>query len=96
MDIFAWFRREAPAFVPNEPGDDPAAFTLPPKPVQKHQTAADALDFWTRKHKATYTIDRTPDNVRVSVALPDGTVLTGNMPSTATAVAAVVDKLRVL
>lgn len=65
----------------------------PAKPVAKHQTPADVLDYWCHKFGATYDRERTKDNVRIRVHLPSGDTLSGNGTTTVAAVTAVVTKL---
>jgi hypothetical protein len=74
-------------------GGKPRAFTLPPKPASKHQTAADVLDYHCKKHSATYDRARVDGKVRIRVYLPSGDVLSGNGETTMAAVAEVVAKL---
>lgn len=72
------------------------AINLPAKPVAKHQTPADVLDYWCHKFGATYDRERTKDNVRIRVHLPSGDTLSGNGATTVAAVTAVVTKLEAL
>lgn len=75
-------------------GDEPRPFKLPAKPVAKHQTTADMLDYYCQQHKATYERQRGQDGiVRVKVLLPEGDVFVGKGETTLDAVIAVVKKL---
>ena len=78
-------------------GEAPRPFKLPAKVPQKHQTAADALDWLCSKHKATYERDRTkPDNVRIRVTLPSGDVVAGNGKDSLAAVVDVTKKIEAM
>jgi hypothetical protein len=69
------------------------AVQLPAKPADKHQTAADVLDYYCAKHKATYERTRKGERVRVRVHMPSGDVLAGTGATTLEAVTAVVQKM---
>ena len=74
--------------------NDAHAFHLPAKVPAKHQTQADALDYYCKKHGATYERTRlAADKVRIRVTMPSGDVLGGNGPTTADAVAEVIRKM---
>lgn len=74
-------------------GEAPRPFTLPAKPMAKHQTTADVLDYHCRERKATYERQVVGGKVQIRVHLPSGDTLSGTGATTLEAVTAVVRKL---
>lgn len=94
--MWPFTKKPSPAAVPRA-STEAVAFQLKPKPVQKHQTPADVLDYWCHKFGATYERQPRQDgSVRVRVLLPNGDVVSGNAATTALAVAEVSKKLEAL
>lgn len=75
-------------------GLEPRPVSLPAKPIAKHQTTADVLDFYCQKHKATYERSISEGGkIRIRVHMPDGDVLAGQGATTLDAVTVVIKKM---
>jgi hypothetical protein len=91
--MWPFSKRKEPTRAETEAQLQAAAMQLPAKPLHKHQTAADQLDYWCKQHKATYEITRSTTAVVVRVHLPEGDTFAGKGETTMAAVVAVCKKL---
>lgn len=89
--MWPFSKKDTPPPIPTS--EDAAVLRLPPKPLHKHQTAADQLDYWCKRHKATYERYARDGVVFVRVHLPEGDTFAGKGATTLEAVVMVCKKL---